>query len=207
MRFIQLLLLPFVGLLLLTGCTSTEVISNKDPNFHRQIDNLYVASRVSESLDAYETSALDALARTFGGQSLKVLATADPLPGEDASSEDIEAASVIPFEKARTNGMTTLLVIEERDQDASSVGGPPVMGANGMWMGGGAGVKQVYSLNASLYDVESEKRVWRAEIESKGEEYSTQSKEGRVMAESLMAKFVEDGLLPANFNADSKAFK
>jgi len=203
MRFLRHPLILLAGLLVLAGCTSTEVISNKDPDFNGQVDKIYVSSRITDALDKYERSALDAMSKTMTAQDVNVVMVSEVVPGDDAAKKGEETpVTDVPFAEAREQGSTMLLVLEERDRDITI--------RPNFNTGGSSSPQETYSLNASLYDVDREKRVWRAELETKGNQgsfTSGQGKEGRIMAESLMEKFVEDGLLPANFNTDSKAFE
>lgn len=184
------------GLLLASACTSTEVTSTKDANYSTLVENLYLSSSISDALDDFEAEALatfdTSLTRASVAVHVQVLEASEASEASGASSAQVD----VPFDSAQATDAVALLQIVERSRDETFDPGSSMPTAGGGTMMVGGGTNQTYIFDASLYDLESKERVWRAEVETTGDESSSQEKEGRVMAREVMQKLVMDGILP-----------
>lgn len=196
-RFSALAVVCLTCLLLTAACTTTEVTSKKDTDYTTLVQDLYLASEISDELDSFEDEAIVMFDSTMTRAGV-VVHVKRLQPSTDSTTDDPSAAFAnVPFASAHETGAIALLHLKERSRDQSiSGGGAAIPTAGGGTMTVRSGTNQTYMFDASLYDLETEERVWRAEVETKGHETSSQEREGRVMAREVMRKLVMDGVLP-----------
>jgi hypothetical protein len=178
--------------LLLTACTSTKVTSNLDPSYDNTLDGLVlIVTRFTDDRARFEATFKEDVATKLWARGAQARFMA-----QAAKRLELEADSTTatPYAHARSLDAMAILVITEEGYDESWNGTAPVMGPTGVWTGG-ASLDQQYRLDASLYDVASERRVWRAEVVTKGDMYTSKSAEAKSMTKKLIEQLAEDGLL------------
>lgn len=178
----------------MTACTSTEVVSNKDPDYDRTIESLYIYSEVSDELEGLEMTSMQRMIMALKTGQVDVEIEHLAYKEDGPSLEEKSETDGISFETAREFGATQVLKFTEEDR--SEVRRRGSVNPNTGFMTGG-GTDQTYKFDASLYDVKTEKRIWRANVTTEGTEMTAQSAEGRTLAKKLIEQLVEDGLLPA----------
>lgn len=179
----------------MTACTSTEVVSNKDPDYDRTIESLYIYSEVSEELEKLEVASMQRMLMALKTGQVDVEIEHLDHDEDEPSLEEKSDTDNISFETAREFGATQVLKFTETDRTEVKRRG--AMDPNtGMMTGGGT--DQTYEFDASLYDATTEKRIWRANVTTEGTGMTAQSAEGRTLAKKLVEQLVEDGLLPAS---------
>jgi DNA-directed RNA polymerase specialized sigma54-like protein len=179
----------------MTACTSTEVVSNKDPGYDRNIESLYIFSEVSEELEKLEMVSMQRMLMTLKTGQVDVEIKHLDHDEDEPSLEEKSDKDGISFETAREFGATQVLKFTETDRTEVKRG---AMMNHSTGMMTGSGTDQTYEFDASLYDATTEKRIWRATVTTEGTEMTAQSAEGRTLAKKLIEQLVEDGLLPAS---------
>lgn len=160
--------------LLLSGCVSTKIESNRDASYTGSVERLFVfvstGAREQNVAQLFATAIEQELAPYDIPTKARVR---DPLAleGEELITEEVEAF-----------GPSALLVLTQTEA--------------GTFINGGGGGTNSAVFDASLIDVESERRVWRASIKaSRDRIYATERQSANNLAEKIVEKLVEDGLL------------
>jgi len=188
--------LLIVGMLM--ACTSAEVVSNKDPDYSATIERLHLQTAISSDLDdlaerASEKLRLSLVSYGIGTTVNHRAYTPDTeKENEEGPRLEKEEALVVPYDEARRSDASHVLLLEEKSQSENTTYQPPTGPTGGMT----STTHQTYSFEASLYDVNLEKRIWRADVTAKGTKTTSQSMEAEVMAEKMMESLADDGLLP-----------
>lgn len=194
---------------LLSACASAEITSNKAPDYDGTIQKLYVQSYVSERLDRFPVAMANNMIVPLSKRGVDVASTHEVYEEEDddgssgpALAEEDTSSVTVDFEMARERAYTHVMLIEEKSREEQTVqtfapasnGGPPMMNSN---------TKQLYTFGATLYVSETEERVWRASIEVRGSEQTSQEMEASKAAEKIIEQLVTDELLPAPSSPDA----
>jgi len=192
----RLFFLLLVGIL--TACTSAEVVSNKDPDYSGTIERLHLQTAISSDLQNLGERASEKIRVSLVSYGIGTTIEHRPYTpdrreeNEEGPRLEKEEALVIPYDQARRSDASHVLLIEEKSQSENTTYQPPTGPTGGM----ASTTHQTYTFEASLYDVNLEKRVWRADVTAKGTETTSQSMEGGVMGEKMMESLADDGLLP-----------
>lgn len=175
---------------IVVGCTPSSIESIRDPEYDRSVENLYMVSAIGEELDGVETTWLQSLSR--GLQAAQIRYESERLDFElpDSDVPSLEETSLdVPFEPARTWGATQVLVVEQKGEDVLEV-------QSGVGSPGAGGRLRTQVFDVSLFDAGTEKRVWRATIQTSDGFGDSDRDKGRSLARKMADTLVEDGLLP-----------
>ncbi|PEN14220.1 hypothetical protein CRI94_04050 [Longibacter salinarum] len=189
-------LIAAVGLF--AACTSAEVVSKKDPDYAGTVERLHLQTAISSDLEglaqrASEKIRLSLVSYGIGTTVQHRAYTPDSKEESEGGPRlEKEKALVVPYEKARSVDASHVLLIEEKSQSESTTYAPPTGPTGGM----ASTTHQSYVFEASLYDVNLQKRIWRADVTAKGTKTTSQSMEGEVMADKMVERLAEDRLLP-----------
>lgn len=178
---------------LFVACTPTEIVSTKDPSYSKTIETLHIQSSVSDRLEKLPVAVGENVRLSMVSRVVAVTEEHHVMHRDDDGPSLEEKKGVdIDFSKARSNGVSHVMLITEegREETSNSFGG----GSNfGMY---GSTTNQTWTFDVSLFDVDKEKRVWRATVDQDGTSMTTQSTEGGKMAKELVTRLDEDRLLP-----------
>lgn len=193
LRSFRRLLLVMVALALFAACTPTEIISTKESGYTQKVESLYVQSFVSERLDSFPVAAAERIKLSMVSRSVPVTAEHVTLDdsGDEAPSLEEDVRASVNFASAREGGSSHVMFITEKSRVTEST----TRGGN-MNMTGPTSTSQTWTFDVSLYDVEMEKRIWRATVKQDGTSMTSQEQEGQEMALELVSKLDEDQLLP-----------
>ena len=158
----------------LSGCVSTKIQSNRDASFTGTVERLYVLASVAEREQGMANLFTTAIEQHLAAHGVPARAhVRDPLAleGEELVTREVEAF-----------GPSAILVLTQTESSA-------------MISGAGGGTNSAV-FDASLFDTESERRIWRASIKaSRDRIYATEQQGARNLAEKIVEKLAEDGLL------------
>jgi len=158
----------------LAGCVSTKIQSNRDASYTGTIERLYIFATVGEREQDMARLFTTAIEEQFAAHGIPAQARVrDPLAleGEGLVSEEVEAFAP-----------SAILVLAQTESSA-------------MISGAGGGTNSA-TFDASLFDTETERRVWRASIKaSRDRIYATERQGANNLAEKIVEKLFEDGLI------------
>lgn len=133
-------------------------------------------------------SSMDDFEEAFGAE-LGQLLTARGVAVEVIRTGGLELNPADPLARAAESGAATILAIGQTESQRV-ISGP-------------ATNTRKYTFDASLLDVSAQRRVWRAEVKSSLDSYSSAGSGGRTMAQRVFGKLDEDGLLPRTTSAEA----
>lgn len=205
-----------VTALLVSACAASKVASYKDPSAPSDYQNLVVVAGnlpLEQRAEAEKT-----MVEKAGAHSVQAIPGMSVLPPtRELSSEAISAA-------ISSSGADAVMMMWAIDYSLNEVYVPPTVISPGSSVTTGTitGYGNSYTLNttttynppsifggftvskptaqygAALYDVETGKRVWVAEISSRGNAFADYTDLARSAAAEAIRKLAEDGLIPAS---------
>lgn len=191
--------------LLAAGCVSTELTSTKASDYDEQIEHLYLVTRLSPEIDEVETAVFSKFTLHFENQSVPIDTLAASVPDTIQAASELQlddSTSSVPFRAAKDTGASNVLVIQELSRETwtemSAADPDPAdsqMGPSGGFVRSG----ETYVFEASLYDVESKKRVWRGELDMTGDLEKAGTRTGEDLAKHIMEDWKKKVLLPTDF--------
>lgn len=179
---------------LVGGCSPATVESIQDEDYDRPVETLYMVSAIGEKLDDAEVTWLRILRTALIAEGIDHEVKRLDFEPPDSDGPSLEETSLdVPFKEARSADATQVLVVEEQGEDIleieSGAGSPEAGGRLRM---------QVFDV--SLFDADTEKRVWRATIKTSdgfGDSYKDQ---GRSLARKMANTLIRDGFLPESLS-------
>ena len=172
---------------LVGGCSPATVDSIRDADYDRPVETLYMVSAIGEKLDVVESTWLQSL--STGLQEAQIRYETDRLDFDvpDSDVPSLEETSVeIPFASARDAGATQVLVVEHLGKDTQKMS----------TMGPSPARYRVQQFDVSVFDAETEERVWRATIQTPDGFGDSDRDKGLNLARKIANTLVADGLLP-----------
>ena len=137
------------------------------------MDAVVVMTQFGSSMETFE--------ETFGAE-LDRLLQARGIRVEVIRTGGLELNPIDPVDKAAEIGASLIFLVGQTESRTITDGG---------FMN-----DRTYKFDASLVDITTRRRVWRAEVESKVGTYSGSVSGATKMAEKVVEKLVEDRLLP-----------
>ena len=168
-------------LVLLSGCVTAKIDSQRDESFNKEIERVYVYSDFGmedQELATHFSNAIYAELSVFG---IDVrMDQTDPLALE-AQRDGKIAEAVAEFNP------TVVLELTQTERGTSVTPGAPGMPGS---------MSKEAGYDASLYDAESMQRVWRARVSTSGDATFTNSETTAMkLAATLTKRLKEDGLI------------
>lgn len=162
-----------------SGCVTAKIESQRDGAFNKEITRVYVYSSLRMDDQDLAEAFSRAIESELGLQGIAAVAQVkDPLALDE---EDIVTDDVATF--------APTVILELTQTEASAV-----RTSQGPGMGFTQSDKAVY--DASLYDLETRKRVWRAQVSTSRDAFmTTQDAAADKLAKKIVAQLVEDGLI------------
>ncbi|MEL6445704.1 MAG: hypothetical protein AAF089_03395 [Bacteroidota bacterium] len=187
-----------LGLLLLSGCVSSNIESSKTADYATAVEKLHIETRFVGFSEEVAEGMVDELGYRF--QIVEIEYTVRPRVVflQDEPQEDLP----VVFRDA-SEGTTQILIIEEKQREyVRSNATPPTAsgapGVNGGLPPTGYNNKRSHTVSASLHDMATRERVWHATAEITLENAMTVGSKGvgSRLAELVYEKLAEDGLVP-----------
>lgn len=187
----------FIFLILLiisTACTSTNISSKvADPNYDKKIEGIFYALYFTEDID----KALPAFSEeTAKHLELNSIEYEIKKFGFFDNPDEFVLDSL--YQDSKEQGLSHLLVVSEESMEVNKSSNPGYF-SGGMYVGGGSTKTIIHGLNGFLYDVETQKELWRSKIEVKSGSFGNSKQTGRSLARELLEQLSEDDLLESFF--------
>lgn len=162
------------------ACSTVKIESNRDPNYREKFDNIYVYIKASPRSESFLSTNFD----QFFIEALK----RDSIRIMFYSTKKLDLETESPEKKAVENNFTILLsIIQVESTTFYNTGG---LYGNGVNL---ATVPYVASLfEASIYDLRTNKRIWRANIDVGGDQFYAKSARVEKLANELVAQLRRD---------------
>lgn len=167
--------------LALSGCVTAKIESQRDDSFTKEIDRVYVHSTFGMEDRELAGAFSSAILHEFSTRGITThTAESDPLALEEQDDEAV-AAAVAEF------APTVVLILKQTARGTSVSPGAP-------GMPGTMSSEAVY--DASLYDAETMRRVWRAQVSTSGDaNLTTGEGTAKKLAATIAQRMQDDGLI------------
>ena len=174
--------LPVLCLALaLSGCVTAKIESQRDDSFAKEISRVYVHS--SFGMEDQELAAEFSIAILHEFSILGITtqtAESDPLALEE-QEEEVVAEAIAEFVP------TVVLMLKQTERGRSFSPGAPGMPGS---------MSSEAAYDASLYDAETMRRVWRAQVSTSGDAVLTTGEgTAKKLAAAIAKRMQEDGLI------------
>ena len=165
--------------LVLSGCVTAKIESQRDSSFDKDISRVYVHSTFGMEDQELAAKFSNAILHEFSTLGITTrTAESDPLALEE---QDVVAEAIAEF------APTVVLMLNQTERGTSVTPGAP--GAPGTMSS-----EAVY--DASLYDAETMRRVWRAQVSTSGDaNLTTADGTAKKLAATIAKRMQEDGLI------------
>ena len=194
--FFTIKLFLTLGLLMLVGisCTTTNVTSKLMDEEHKlEVDNIFYAIYFDKGLIKTVPSLVKRSEEIYS----KNMVRFDYVQFDffsDQSGFNLDSLS----KEAQEKKFDFLLIVKEVSID-SEITSTPMYYSGGTFYGGGATKRIEHGLEAFLFNSDTKKEIWRAQIEVASGSYGNSNQSGKSLGVGIIKQLKEDDLLPASF--------
>lgn len=190
----------FVGVLvaacvLMLGCTETRSVSNKDPGYSQTLNRTLVLAHFPPSTQPFGAALLEETHQRLQQENVRTETMQSEAPEPSASSNAILLQKALPFQRARNMQATTLLAFQEVDRRVLRGRQRTHVDATGNAAEHNDRTRREYLIEAVLYDVQRQRKVWKAEFLVLGSENEIRKREAKSVVKKLVSRLEDDQLL------------